>query len=300
MDLSNHSYRKIIDHLRDGLYIVDRERKVVYWNQAAEQISGFKAGEVVGGRCSDNILCHVDEKGANLCLKNCPLAATLDSGVPHEAELYLHHKDGHRVSVAVHVTPLTDEQDKVIGAVEIFSDISSKSVNELKLKELEKIAMLDRLTQLANRHYLERELEACLEEKRRYRIPFGVLFVDIDDFKQVNDRYGHEAGDRVLQFVAGTLGSNSRPFDLYGRWGGEEFVGIVRNVTLADLKHLGDRLRTLVGQSFIQAGEKKVQVTISVGATMVTETDSCRVLLHRADLLMYRSKTAGKNRLTVG
>jgi diguanylate cyclase (GGDEF)-like protein/PAS domain S-box-containing protein len=300
MDLSKHSYRKIIEHLRDGLYIVDKERKVVYWNRAAEQISGFKAGEVVGGCCSDSILCHVDEQGANLCLKNCPLAETLASGVPHEAEIFLHHKDGHRVSVAVHVTPLTDEDDEVIGAVEIFSDISSKSANELKLKELEKIAMLDRLTQLANRHYLERELEASLEEKRRYGIPFGVLFVDIDNFKPVNDCYGHETGDRVLQFVAGTLNSNSRPFDLYGRWGGEEFVGIVRNVTLADLEHLGERLRILVGKSFIRAGEKKVQVTISVGATMVTERDSTRTLLHRADSLMYRSKAAGKNRLTVG
>jgi len=300
MDLGKDSYRKIIDQLRDGLYIVDRQRVVVYWNQAAEKISGFKAEEVVGVSCSDNILCHVNEYGTHLCQSGCPLSAAINTGAPHEAEVYLHHKDGHRVSVAVRATPLTDVDDKLIGAVEIFSDISSKSANELRLKELEKIAMLDRLTQIANRHFLEKELAARLEEKRRYRIPFGVLFVDIDDFKQVNDCYGHDTGDRVLQFVAATLNSNSRPFDLYGRWGGEEFLGIVRNVSRADLCHLGQRLRSLVGESFIQVDEKRVQVTISIGATMVLDNDSITTLLQRAYFLMYQSKAAGKNRLTQG
>jgi diguanylate cyclase (GGDEF)-like protein len=86
----------------------------------------------------------------------------------------------------------------------------------MRLKDLEQIAILDRLINLANRHYLEMELEASMEKKRRYGTLFGVLFMDIDDFKQVNDQYGHEVGERVLQFVAGTFSANSSPFDLYG------------------------------------------------------------------------------------
>ena len=135
----------------------------------------------------------------------------------------------------------------------------------------------------------------------RYDIPFGVLFMDIDDFKRVNDVYGHDTGDSVLKFVAGTLSANSRPFDLYGRWGGEEFVGIVRNVNAANLKHMGQRLRRLVEKSFLLADDgDKLRVTISLGATMALPEDTIHSLLQRADTLMYQSKAAGKNRLTIG
>lgn len=143
-------------------------------------------------------------------------------------------------------------------------------------------------------------MEARLEERGRYGIPFGVMFMDIDDFKTVNDCYGHDTGDRVLQFVARTLNANSRPFDLYGRWGGEEFVGIARNVTPADLKQMGQRLRKLVERSFLVVEDRRLQVTISIGATLATDCDTIESLIHRSDALMYQSKAAGKNRLTFG
>lgn len=301
MRLSEFAYKKIIDDLRDGLYIVDRERRIVFWNHAAEAISGFSAEEVVGRPCADNLLCHVDGGGTNLCCGDCPLGATVADGPPHEAEIFLHHKDGHRIPVAVRVMPVHDEDGNIIGGVEMFTDISNSAANRLRLEELEKLALLDGLTQLANRRYLERELDARLEEMNRYDIPFGVLFMDLDDFKRVNDTYGHETGDRVLKFVAGTLAANSRPFDLYGRWGGEEFVGIVRNVTETNLKHMGQRLRRLVEKSFLLAADgSRLRVTVSIGGTMARPDDTMASILQRADALMYQSKGAGKNRLTVG
>lgn len=300
MLMSTEAYRKIIDNLRDGVYIVDRDRRIVYWNKAAERISGFSAEDVIGRGCAENILCHLDDTGANICRGECPLAATIKEGTPRDAEIFLHHKNGHRVPVSVRITALHDQDGKVIGGVEIFSDISSKAADEQRLKELEKLALLDSLTQIANRHYLERELEARLEEMSRYGIPFGVVFMDIDDFKMVNDRYGHDTGDRVLQFVAGTLGVNSRPFDLYGRWGGEEFVGIARNVLASDLRLMGQRLRKLVEKSFLVVDGQNLRVTISIGATMASAADSISSLIQRADALMYQSKAAGKNRLTYG
>lgn len=300
MNLSLQSYQKIMEDLPVGLYIVDRHNNIIYWNHAAERISGFRHDEVVGSRCSDNILCHVDDAGATLCGGVCPLALTISQGIARESEFYLHHKHGHRVLVSASITTLNDDEGNVIGGVMTFSDISSKTVNDLRLQELEKLALLDRLTQLANRHYLERELDARLEEVGRYDIPFGILFMDIDDFKRVNDCYGHDTGDRVLQFVAGTLSANSRPFDLYGRWGGEEFIGIARNVSGSDLKLMGQRLRKLVEKSFLLAEGDRLQVTISIGATLASSTDSIASLIQRADALMYQSKAAGKNRVTLG
>jgi len=300
MYLSRESYKRIINGLTDGLYIVDQEKKIVLWNQAAERISGFPSAEVLGRSCSENILCHTDETGINLCSNGCPLLATMINGTSHEGEIFLHHKNGHRVPVSVHITPLCDSRGRVIGGVETFSDNSNKKADALRLRELEKLALLDGLTQLANRRYLERELDARLEEMNRYEIPFGVLFMDIDNFKRVNDFFGHVTGDRVLQFVAATFNANSRPFDLYGRWGGEEFVGIVRNVTAANLKHMGQRLRQLVEESFVITQEEELHVTISVGATMALPDDTISTLLQRADALMYQSKAAGRNRLTMG
>ncbi|MBU0909593.1 MAG: sensor domain-containing diguanylate cyclase [Proteobacteria bacterium] len=300
MKLADVSYKTIIENLHDGLYFVDRNRVITYWNKAAEQISGFAADEVVGRSCSDNILTHVDGSGRSLCFGMCPLAQSITDGKFREAEVYMHHKDGHRIPVSVRVSVLRDKEGRIIGGIELFTDISNQKANALRLQELEKLALLDNLTQLANRHYIERELLSRFEEKKRFQMPFGVLFMDIDQFKQFNDSYGHDAGDEVLRFVAKTFLANSRPFDLYGRWGGEEFLAIIRNISPQDLEQLGNRLRLLVEQSYITYGGERLQVTISLGATLVQDDDNVESLLKRADTLMYRSKAAGRNCLTMG
>ncbi|MHB8056090.1 MAG: PAS domain-containing protein, partial [Candidatus Aminicenantales bacterium] len=178
MNLTADSYNRIVDNLHDGLYIVNRDRIVQYWNKAAEHISGFTAAEVVGKSCSHNILTHVDGAGHNLCLGLCPLAATMADGEGREAEMFLHHKNGHRVPVAVRLRTLPDASGAVTGGVEIFSDLTDIKSIELRVKELEDMAFLDALTRLANRRYMERELRIRLEEYRRFRVPFGILFMD--------------------------------------------------------------------------------------------------------------------------
>jgi len=300
MILDSDAYSRIFDNLHDGLYLVSRDRTIQYWNRAAEKISGYTAAEVVGKSCSDSILTHVDNNGNNLCTGICPLANTIVEGIACETEIFLHHKNGHRVPVSVRISPLTDASGGIIGAVEIFSDISNIKSIELRIKELEKLALLDNLTKLANRHYIESELLVRIEEQRRFNIPFGILFIDIDHFKKFNDTYGHDFGDRVLKFVAETLSKNSRPFDVFGRWGGEEFTGIMRNVSLQQLEQLGNRALALVDSSYILLENAKLQVSISIGATLVRDSDTLPTLLKRADTLLYESKRAGRNRLTIG
>ncbi|QEY31285.1 diguanylate cyclase [Synechococcus sp. RSCCF101] len=294
------SYQDIIEHLHDGLYFVDRNRVITFWNHAAERISGYKAEEVVGRSCSDNILTHVDADGNQLCLGLCPLAATMDDGSPREADVYMHHKDGHRIPVAVRVSPMTDDQGRITGGIELFNDISNQAANELRVKELERMAYLDPLTRLANRNYITQELTARFQEHERYGVPFGVLFMDIDHFKRFNDTYGHDVGDQVLQLVANTFTTNARPFDLFGRWGGEEFLAVIRNVTPHDLRATGDRMRMLIEHSYLSHERTKLKVTISVGATLVLPDDDQDSLVKRADDLLYRSKADGRNRITMG
>jgi diguanylate cyclase (GGDEF)-like protein/PAS domain S-box-containing protein len=300
MSLEKDSYERIIENLYDGLYFVDRDRVITYWNKGAERISGFTADEVVGKSCADNILTHVDSQGNSLCTGMCPLAATIADGKLREAELYMHHKDGHRIPVSVRVSTLTDKDGIIIGGVELFTDISNQEATKLRVKELEKLALLDNLTQLANRNYIEREIQSRFEEKKRLNVPFGILFIDIDHFKKFNDIYGHDMGDDVLKLVANTFVANTRPFDLYGRWGGEEFIGIIRNINGKELEVLGNRVRTLIENSYIIHGNEKLYVTISIGATLVNKKDTIDSLIKRADTLLYKSKAAGRNFLTIG
>jgi len=300
MDIGTISYGSLVDNLYDGLYVVGEGRVIQYWNKAAERITGFTADEVIGRSCADNILTHVDSEGNRLCSGLCPLAKTIADRESRESEIFLHHKDGHRVPVSVRTSVLTDEVGTVLGGVELFTDISSLESMRLRVKELEDLAMLDKLTRLANRHYLENELFVRFEEMKRVGIKFGFLFMDIDHFKRFNDTYGHDVGDRVLRFVADTLVANARPFDVIGRWGGEEFVGIVRNVGREQLEELGNRLRLLVEASYIQTDSDRLHVTISIGATLVSEDDSVDSLIKRGDTLLYTSKQSGRNRLTMG
>lgn len=293
-------YQQIIDNLGEGLYFTDQSRRILYWNKSAERITGFTADEVMGRSCSENFLTHVDESGNPLCGGACPLAMPMRTNQPYEAEIFLHHKDGHRVPVFVRTALLKDKKGDMVGVSQLFSDISVKASLEERVKDLERLAMLDALTQLANRRFAEREINNRIAESERYGSPFGILFIDIDHFKQFNDTYGHEVGDQVLKSVAGTFSANSRQFDIYARWGGEEFVGIFRNVDRNSLEKLGEKIRVLVESSYLVKEGKRLKVTISIGATIMMPGDTKDSLVDRADKMLYCSKEHGRNMLTMG
>lgn len=292
--------KALLADISDGVYFTDRSRKIIYWNNTAERITGFRAAEVTGYHCHDNILNHVDHKGRNLCQFSCPLARTIKDRQPHESDLFLHHKQGHRIPIRARTIPLFDEKNDVTGAAEFFTDASSHESMHQRIAELEQLALLDPLTQLPNRHHLEPEIDSRFNELQRMGFVFGLLFMDIDRFKDFNDSYGHATGDKVLKTVAHTFNATIRPYDLVGRWGGEEFLGVIRNVEIGKLKEIGNRLRVLVNRSTVEFNHQQLSVTISVGATLATMDDSRETLIDRADRLMYRSKKDGGNRLTIG
>src|SRR5512139_2403015 len=99
-------YKSLLDNLYDGVYLVDRERRINYWNRGAERITGYKVVEAVGRNCHENFLRHVDAQGNQLCLVGCPLSATMADGEPRSEQVYLLHKNGHRVPVLVRAAPM--------------------------------------------------------------------------------------------------------------------------------------------------------------------------------------------------
>ena len=289
----------IIALLPVGVYFTDQNRKISYWNRAAEEISGYRSDDIIGLHCHDNVLMHVDDKGNSLCMGSCPLAMTMADGRIREADVFLSHKNGHRVAVHVHTLPLRDENGEIIGGAEIFNDISDLLSMRRKTEMLEKMAFFDSLTRLPNREHIESELAARFHEFHRYGIPFGVLFLDIDHFKILNDMLGHHVGDRVLKMVAATLLGSARSFDIFGRWGGEEFLGIVRNVDAGDLFSISERYLRLIEKSHVTVNGNQISVTVSIGASLVRHDDTSDSIIKRTDSLMYQSKQKGRNRLTI-
>jgi len=293
-------YKSLLDNLYDGVYFMDQERFIRYWNKGAERITGYSRSDVEGFRCQDNILMHVDSEGNNLCQALCPARKSMDGGISADAEVFLHHKNGHRVPVNVRVSPIRNENGAIVGAVEIFRDNSEKLASLSLIEELQEKAFQDTLTSLPNRRYLDKYLVSKLDESSRYEWTFGLIFFDIDHFKAVNDTFGHDVGDEALKMVARTLVHSSRSFDTVGRWGGEEFVVVVVNVDSDKLCNIAERYRSMVENSTVTTGSVDFKVTVSLGATLACPGDTLDSLVKRADGLMYQSKLAGRNRVTLG
>ena len=294
-----YEFQNLISNLFEGVYVVDQNRKIIFWNTGSERITGYKSEEVVNQHCYQNILQHVDLEGNKLCLQGCPLHATLEDGKIREANVFLHHKSGHRVPITVKTMPLRDESDKIVAAIEVFTDNRYRENVLEENRELRELLTLDALTNLPNRRYIDFYLKNIQEENEEFGTPFGILFIDIDDFKNVNDTYGHNVGDDVLRLVSNTLKSNVRNEDLVGRWGGEEMIAILKLSKKESLFKISEKLRMLVKASYMTLNEEKLSVTVSIGGTMYVKGEKVLETIDRSDKLMYESKQTGKNKSTV-
>jgi len=169
------------------------------------------------------------------------------------------------------------------------------------LQEMRHVVHTDRLTGIGNRRLIEGRLRAAISECAHTKSSAGVLFMDIDNFKHVNDAHGHTIGDKVLGMVTATFHHSIRVTDTIGRWGGEEFVAILNNIEDENtLKQIAEKVRMLVEQSHLDLDDQSLAVTISIGATLLLPDDTPGSIIARADGLMYQSKQAGRNTITFG
>lgn len=291
-------YLNIINNLCDGVYFADTERRILFWNKAAEEITGYSAEEIVGRHCQDSQLNHIDTSGQPLCTLCCPLFATIIDGEQRKATVYVRHKKGHRFPIRVNIFPVW-ENDIITGAIEIFTPNSPIVYEDNLIEHLSGIAMHDALTKLPNRRYLESFLDYKVNEYKRFDRSFAVLFADIDDFSKFNNSYGHDTGDLILVNIAESLMHNVRKNDMVGRWGGEEFIGIYSLNRLVEASIIAEKFRSLISNTDVQVDNQSLHVSVSVGITAARPSDTVNSLLDRADHCMYSSKKKGKNCITV-
>jgi diguanylate cyclase (GGDEF)-like protein/PAS domain S-box-containing protein len=297
-------YKSLLDNLYDGIYCVDRNKTITYWNKAAGELTGYSEQEALGRISCVQVRVHPEEKDGTPGLDTCLLEQTLGDGQVREVECFILHREGRRIPVSTRVAPILGARGEVEGAIQIFRENSGRLAVRQTIGRLEALALLDQLTGLPNRRFLERFLDSKIDELHRYEVPFGVLFIDIDHFKDLNDHYGHDAGDRVLWSVSRQMTSILRTSDTIGRWGGEEFLAVILNVNRERLQQVGEKMRSYVERTAIQHESRQLQVTISLGGVMAGPPGRAEVdrnlLLRTADDLMYESKKAGRNRVTVG
>ena len=291
-------YRGLLDEIEEGVYFVDRTERIQFWNRGAEAITGFSRAEVIGRTCADNLLCHVDSSGRFLCTNGCPLRRVFLTGVPIETDACLHHKEGHRVPVHIKTKPLLDRRRRVVGAVEVFRGDPGAGRQEKLIQELSQLAIVDDLTRLPNRRHFDVQLDRRLAEFARYGWPFGVLMIDIDRFKQINDSFGHQLGDDILRLVARTLSANCRMMDTVARWGGDEFTAIIANVDEENLQRVAEKLRSMIEASGLRnPAWERLRTTVSVGCALASPNESAVDLVKRADDMLCFAKGAGRNRV---
>ncbi len=261
--------------------ITDTDGTIVYVSEAFCDITGYTRDELIGKKHS--ILRHSDM--SNEVYKN--LWETITQGKIWHGQLKNKNKNYNSFWVDVYVEPIFFD-----GLIVGYQAVRKNITNEKTYKQL---ASTDTLTGLYNRHATEQFTQSFIDESRRYQLEFSIIMIDIDDFKHVNDTYGHQAGDSVIKKLVEIFLKLIRVSDRMGRWGGEEFVVLLPQTSYNQAFELAQRLR--VGFStykFENIGHK----TASFGVATLEEGDTISSLIEKSDKALYLSKNLGKNRVS--
>ncbi len=276
----------------EGIYVLDPKGQTLYVNEATSRLTGFNAEKLYSGDIHRLLHSHSDNH--NLPLEQCPLFTAALNGQSFEGDELFLTRTGDLLPVVVTSRPMI-ENGNITGVVTVFRDISERKENERKL---ELLATTDPLTGLCNRRaFIER-----LHKEQRLSLRLGhesaLMMIDFDHFKLINDRYGHQAGDEVLQHFARLASDCLRETDLLGRLGGEEFALLLPGTDLQGAHHLAERIRQCLEQHPTQTEDRLIPMTLSIGLTLLQGDDpDTSAALRRADKALYQAKSRGRNRV---
>jgi diguanylate cyclase (GGDEF)-like protein/PAS domain S-box-containing protein len=276
--------RFILDSIHAGIIIIDAEtHNIVDANPEALILMGIPKSLVVGKICH-NFICPSE-------IGSCPIT---DKGQQVDnSERVLLTTDGQKIPILKTVASVTLNGRKHL--LESFLDISQLKILQ---NQLEILATTDPLTGVFNRRHFIEMTEKEINRARRSKIPLSIAMIDIDNFKRINDTYGHTIGDQVLKELVAICNDNLRTYDMLGRLGGEEFAITTVGCALQEAYSLSDRLRERVANHLIHAGGKDISIKISIGVSELSgNMENVDSILNRADQALYLAKNAGRNRV---
>lgn len=282
LENEREKFRTVVECLGEGITIKDLDYRILYQNRAMTEMTGDRTG-----------LCCYEIFGRHYPCTDCPTVKALADGKTHSACRSFQH-NGATVHVESTASLLRDTYGAVTGSVEITRNISERIRNEQIIRDM---AFHDPLTGLANRRLFQDRLEQAIAKSRRYDRQFGLITLDLDYFKSINDTFGHDAGDRMLQEAAERIrGCCKRDLDTIGRLGGDEF-GIIFT-DCGGREQLAATAAELLEQFTrpVQLAATPVTVTASIGISIFPDDGTdMKALAIASDQAMYAAKKAGRN-----
>jgi diguanylate cyclase (GGDEF)-like protein/PAS domain S-box-containing protein len=281
---------RIVASLQEGVFVVDRGGRITRTNEAAARLAGSSLGELTGSFLSDLPIDVLRPDGTPLPLAESPAVRALAGEEVRGLRLQAVRRDGTTVWIEVNSSPLCEADGSLYGAVSTYTDVTERVHRERRMR---REAESDPLTGLANRRALERALDAALARARATGRTVAVLVADLDDFKALNDRWGHMAGDEALREVARRLLGCVRERDVVSRTGGDEFV-----IVLGDLlpgegtpRDCAERVAAALDVPIALAGGASVELGAATGvACFPGDGEDAAALLAHADRAMYAAK----------
>src|SRR5690606_11199826 len=281
----------------DAVVTTDASGLVDYLNPVAEQLTGWERRDAQGKRIEDIIQLTDEETGTAV---EPPVLRCLSEGrtVGLSSNVVLWHRNGSSLAIQDSAAPIQDRSGRVIGAVMVFHDVSQERQLHRKLSYY---ASHDSLTGFINRREFEERLSAALRAvKSEAAEPHALLYLDLDQFKVVNDTCGHAAGDLLLRQLAEILKVRVRTADVIARLGGDEFAVLLSDCTVARATEIADKLREAIAEFRFGWRDGSMQVGVSIGVVPVdAEAESVGTLLSAADVACYVAKDLGRNRIHV-
>lgn len=290
----------IFNSIRDPFCIFDDELRIIRANEAYANLKNKPIEDLIGRKCYE-----VLENRDTLC-EGCVVGKTFSSADPCAKDKLVTLRDGAEVWVEIYTYPILDDDGKVSHVIEYTRDITERKKSEEEkrrlIEKLEHLSRTDSLTGLMNRRALTDSLAYEIDRARRYQSELSLILCDIDNFKEINDTYGHDAGDRALQILSGTLKTILRRTDIAGRYGGDEFMLILPETSLTGAKSLADKLLTAMHETDLRFQDNKtLRLSMSIGVSALerdSDTENIDTFVKRADDAMYASKQSGRNRVS--
>lgn len=278
----------IVEFSDDAILSKTLDGIILTWNTAAQRLYGYTAEEIVGKSVSLLVPPDRPQEVADILAK-----LRRGEAVNHFESLRV-HKDGHLVPVSLTISPVRDASGNVAAASSIARDITDRN----RQRHLERVVRSDALTGLGNRVAIDEDMAGIQDRFHRYRHGFCIAMLDIDHFKRFNDRYGHQTGDRVLAEVGAAIASEIRPGDLAYRYGGDEFLVIYPNQTIATTSVAVQRIRSRV-ETIDSHTDFLIPVTLSSGVAQARDDECYDTTFRRADRALYQAKHEGRNRVSL-
>ncbi|WP_153916612.1 sensor domain-containing diguanylate cyclase [Shewanella sp. TC10] len=286
MDVDLSALRaQAFNYLFDAVVVTDAAGIVIDWNCGSQALYGYSKEDIIGQPVS---LLHVPEDSASI---TDLVISSVEQHGKWTGEIRFLHKDGSIGWVESMCVPLFDDNQEFIGALGINRDITKRVEDAQRMLNL---ACYDQLTQIPNRYLLMDRVKQAIERCKRMNTKFSLFYMDLDEFKKINDTYGHCHGDAVLIEAVARLRKAIRDSDTLARMGGDEFVLLLEDITdNNDISHMADILIGALDKPFTVA-EQNVLLNCSIGiATFPESGDDFDTLIKAADLAMYKSKRQG-------